>query len=73
MKLLLQELLRRQFRQVGGDSNATLVELKQLDVLVRLASAEDQAQRRLFARPPLVLLQPAEILCRVADYAEKAV
>ncbi len=61
MQGLFQQFARRQLRQVLRDSDAALVELEQLDVLLGLVSAEDQAEWRLLAGPGLELLQPAEV------------
>ena len=61
MEFPLQELLGRKLRQIRCHSNAALIELKQLDLLVSLVGTEDQPDRGLFPRFHLVLFQPPEV------------
>lgn len=61
MELLLQNLPSGQRREVLGDANPGLLEAEQGDVLVGLARAEDQAERRLLSGPALVGVEPPKI------------
>jgi hypothetical protein len=51
VELPLQELLRREVREVGRDPDSAPVELQEFDLFLRLIGAKDQAQRSLLPGP----------------------
>ena len=61
MQLLLEELLRRELRQVTGHADATGIEFEKLNGFIPGLLAQDQTDRCFFARLHFVLLEPSEI------------
>ena len=54
MQFLLQHRFGRQFGQVFGDVDASLVQFQQFDLFLFFAATQNNAQRRGFARFLLV-------------------
>ena len=61
MQFPLQDLPRREFREILGDPDTGSLQSQQPDLLLRLSDAEDQADGWLFIRVGLVFLKPAEV------------
>jgi hypothetical protein len=61
MQPLAKQFNRREFGQVFGDPDRPLIELQEFYLLGIGPGAEDEADRRFFARRPLAFVQPAQV------------